>query len=1657
MAALNNIPRDILESFRDVFDRRIKINIKRMVRQEVRTDKLENKILAFSPCRLYVMAAKVPCRQEQSFHFLDIQALESRKPNRMVLTVDGKPYTFFAIDPDTDEIDYMITHIGKSLKHIFPAFPLERLIVKIDVVPPERLKTMYDMMRDIEVKEQGPCGGFTMMYACMCDYYGLTFRDEVAWDVDTIYLSQDTRELCLRDFDHLSGKDLVPIIAALEHNSWFTKLNASNVKLTPEASNEILKVMKRNAVIEELLLSNTGIKLDFIQKLSTALLSNSGTQLTSIDLSNNMLEDRVVIHMMGSISNLSKGLVSLDLSKTGLTSKGLNRIAETIAGSENIPLTLSTLILADNGQKGEELTSIYNFLAQSNVVSHLNLSSTDCSLDMLSAALVRGCTCNLVHLKLSHTVFTHRKTKDVQVPRTWKQFFASTYSLQYIDLSWCRLPPEAVKELLMGIASNNHMKSIEIDLSSNDLQTQGASIIGGCLPDIRNISSLDVSNNGFDQDLKHLLRDIPTNTHLKHLAIGQNFQGVKPKYIAVVLDPVIQMIQDEDCVLTSLSLADSKLKADTAFVINALGGNTKLEHLDLSGNLMGDLGARMLGKALQINTKLRSVLWDRNGTTAQGFEDIAEALEKNFTIRKMPFPVNDAAAAMKVNPERTELALQKIESLLQRNHSPCKIASDQAYRLQQGFLISSTQQMVDRLVVQVQDTVNALSIGPTENFKDSIEQANLVIKDADNSKQLLPRLQDIAIKSQNSGNATEVKLQEMADNLRQVMEKQIKKTVSEMLQCTKSQCSAVMSNEEFQTELNDGCLERSSLPRDFTKIVLDGVGTDVFNKLGELNLAVAAHISDQVVDEVIDSLTSSHKTLTNHLNLRKSGHYRESEVPEITEKADTETEKGSDDSKNLSPSYKGLSNLHASPKLQSKRKSLIGRKRRPQSVIGEGNAHGNHVDLKLDKVDEGKEKDVIENLDVVEMPQVPKLEHLSKARPKRAKRVAATRPVANMVAVDEAEDDGLNVFFVPSAIDSPATKRKEETTLVHGTKPEKQDTKPEVKKRGWFGKETKDKSVAKESKEKDTKKDKPTGIGAGFSNFFGRKSGAGKTAEVTKEKKQEPEPEKFEEESPSKTDSLKAREAKSVDVKKKENKPEILVDKESVSDKSDEENDEGPRCENGNESVREKDESVEAVPKMMPKVPRIGLGGNVMAEMKLKQGKRLSPRNPTEAKISPSVTPEKERVEANNNVIEKPAEDKDKSALNKVLSPPQQVGTVSSHPTPVPRSAIMPKRPTVTAAAAAAASPTNTGDSLLTSASSAQANTSSAQTSVDSSQANTSSVQANTSSLKANTGSVKANTSSAQANTSSAQANTDSIKANTGSVKADTGSVKADTGSVQANTGSLKANTGSLKANTSSVKADTSSVTANTSSVKVSTSSLKASANGSVQLGDDSSVQSNVSSPKATAGSAKTTSASSVIASPSPTNISPVSKEQKPESKQTPPPILKSKPKPPVLKPKPRSQRMSREILAPDDTGLASGDKQKDLSADKKSDGEIVYDSATLRLTVKEKIQRLSKTFKDDDDAPATSSPLLKPKTATLTRNTEETEASDDSLQESKSESVSSVTDDAEKTEEDKSVKSQSKSSGESTPDSVDSRSSSDIEEHNGKASPVLGVDEIMV
>lgn len=100
-------------------------------------------------------------------------------------------------------------------------------------------------------------------------------------------LSKETRlYLCIL------FRDLVPIISALEYNTWFTKLRANHVRLSHDNIERILHVMRKSLNLEELYLDNLGLKADFVNKLSNVIKSNPATALHTLDLSNNMIEDK---------------------------------------------------------------------------------------------------------------------------------------------------------------------------------------------------------------------------------------------------------------------------------------------------------------------------------------------------------------------------------------------------------------------------------------------------------------------------------------------------------------------------------------------------------------------------------------------------------------------------------------------------------------------------------------------------------------------------------------------------------------------------------------------------------------------------------------------------------------------------------------------------------------------------------------------------------------------------------------------------------------------------------------------------------------------------------------------------------------------------------------------------------------------------------------------------------------------------------------------------------------------------------------------------------------------------------------------------------------------------------------------------------------------
>uniref|UniRef100_A0A182QLT5 CARMIL pleckstrin homology domain-containing protein n=1 Tax=Anopheles farauti TaxID=69004 RepID=A0A182QLT5_9DIPT len=1006
--------KNITESVKTLLGRHTKILVKYMVKLEVKSDKTENRVLVFTPVRVYLLTAKVPTRIDCHFHYLDIQSIESRKPTHFTITTNDKSYSFSTIGDAgsfTSNADVILTDLSSAIKQIFPTVPLRYIIRKIDVNPIERTSIFSDELRPSDPRNVGPCGGFSMQYACMCDLHAVQYREEVAWDIDTIYLSHDARVLNLRDFDHLEQKDLMAIVAALEYNTFFRGLKASHTRLSTETLERVLQVLRRSLWLEELHLESLGLKSDFIHKLAVAVISNSAPALRSIDLSHNVIEDKGATHLAGPIAKMSKGFSKLALAHCGLTAKGVNQLAHALSLNQNISNSLTYLDLSGNILK-DDVNNLYNFLAQPNVIEHLDISRTDTTLESVFGALLRGCSTHLLHLNVSHNNFGTKKGKEI--PPSFKQFFTSSLSLKHLNIGSCKLPLEALKHLLLGLACNESTAGLYLDLSGNSLGSQGAHVLESCIHGVRVLASLDISDNNMDYELAHVLTAIGKNPSIRSLYMTKCFAGMKLKHISTVMDSLVNLIQKEDFQLHELVLAENRLKTDLHNFINAVGSNQHLQMLDITGNLMGDIGARLLAKALQINNKLKTIALDRNNITLQGYADIVYALENNFSVRNMPFPLHDIAPCLKQHPERTDVLMRKMQELLFRNGN--------------GF------KLLDKLVAETQETMSSRQ----SSLDGSLSR---LLEDAENCKQLLPKLQESV---RCDPHPIEVRLGKMKMELHQSIKCYLQETMETMLRTGIEQCPKTLGSQVVLTELRKGCEERLTISEEFLQSCLvNSAGGEVMNRISEVEQSLASLISDRATDEVLEALTRYRKGLgiaeggplsyADDLHSLDGSKHNSSQSTEPI---------ASFELRGLDLPKLGLDSPTATPQLQHKRRS-IARKVRPQSVVGLGvenlslanipdvteasiassvsRSSSNNLGSKKFESPSAKEDECCDS--ITELPsQSLTLQHLVKGRPKRAKTRAPKKPVItdSTVAGGTVVNEGIESFFRPGSA-TPST------------------------------------------------------------------------------------------------------------------------------------------------------------------------------------------------------------------------------------------------------------------------------------------------------------------------------------------------------------------------------------------------------------------------------------------------------------------------------------------------------------------------------------------------------------------------------------------------------------------------------------------------------------
>ncbi|XP_041986576.1 F-actin-uncapping protein LRRC16A isoform X4 [Aricia agestis] len=663
MSIKSQISSELSESISNVLGKNVKILYKSLIRMESRGDKVDNRVLVITAYRIFITTTKIPTRVDNGFHLMEIEALESKKPNHLSITLihEHKPVSILIGEEGTSEgVINAIHALIAAFDDLFPNVAMEDIISKVNLP--------FPLQPISGTRKHSTCGDFSNQYAAMCDLCQTPFRAEVAWDIDTIYLAHDIRMLHLKDFDHLDQRDLIPLVMALQHNTWFTGVCGDGVRVGGEAWEAVARLVRCAAPPPAVLSWRAAtLRHDHAARLGHALVrARTPPALHTIDLSQNHIEDKGAISVLSGLANNPDGLRQISLSQCGITGKTVTHLAAILNDSAAHLTTLTHLDLSHNNLK-DDVHNLYNFLAQPNVLTHLNLVNTETTLENMWGALLRGCAARLSSLKVGRNPWGGRRARDP--PPSFRQFFTACLALQDLDLSYCRMPPDALKSLLLGLACNESALGVKLNLAGVLASSQAAHVLESCIHGVRCLQSLDLSDNSMEFELSGIVRAIGKNHSITHLSLSK-LTG-KRSYAPPLIQALVHVLQEPDTALTSLDLSDCKFKSDLYGLLNALGGARRLRTLDVCGNLAGDAGARLLAKALQCNCTLQTLYIDRNAFSIQGLTDIAHALRRSVSMRRVEFPACDAAAGGRGASERVATLWRELHERLSTNSVVC--------------------------------------------------------------------------------------------------------------------------------------------------------------------------------------------------------------------------------------------------------------------------------------------------------------------------------------------------------------------------------------------------------------------------------------------------------------------------------------------------------------------------------------------------------------------------------------------------------------------------------------------------------------------------------------------------------------------------------------------------------------------------------------------------------------------------------------------------------------------------------------------------------------------------------------------------------------------------------------------------------------------------
>eukprot|EP01132_Coremiostelium_polycephalum_P006588 gene6588-8155_t len=522
--------------------------------------------------------------------------------------------------------------------------------------------------QSISQKELGPCGGFSRSYRCVSDFYGIPVRDDICWEIDNLYETNQIKELNLSDWPEpptpAQGKAM---IEALKYNLWFESVVIHSnpaCKISNDGMLSVNGVLQTNKRITRLVLQNIQARESWMtpETWMTMALNN---YLHTIDLSNNSIEDRGTQSLCNDwLSTIGHEIQSINLSKCSIGKQGLSNLFRTLRQNKWISKNIKFLSISGNRLE-DAASDMVLFLAEATSLRHFemaNSSPTWACLRPPQTITKSKETRQITRLDISGNKLNIKGPHDPSFNDLAAFLSLITPNLADIDLSSTNLPTSSIHSILSSI-----INLIRLNLSDNDLGEEGIinlveSLCHTTLPKLKHLY--------LNRNLAVASTDLITQTFsltrvTSSLKGGGNVNTGSASNAVKALVNLISPASFSLCPLESLYVAgnsNGRLRNEIVPLAQALLKNDTITELDISGHHAGDDLAICLGRVLQVNRTIKTLYWDENLTTTVGMEYFATGFKRNQTIQHMPLPVLDIAEFLQ-QPENSP-SMQMIKERL---------------------------------------------------------------------------------------------------------------------------------------------------------------------------------------------------------------------------------------------------------------------------------------------------------------------------------------------------------------------------------------------------------------------------------------------------------------------------------------------------------------------------------------------------------------------------------------------------------------------------------------------------------------------------------------------------------------------------------------------------------------------------------------------------------------------------------------------------------------------------------------------------------------------------------------------------------------------------------------------------------------------------------